>query len=110
MNDRRMHGYANAITFDGETGMRRILTTLTLGSVLLSGCYVYPARERVVDREVVDQNGNVIERDRVYPDDGPPPPPRVEVVPVAPYFGAVWVPGLWYRGPHRWYWTRGHWR
>jgi hypothetical protein len=90
--------------------MRGTLAALTLGSVLLSGCYIYPVRERVVDREVVDQNGYVVERERVYAHDVPPPP-RVEVVPVAPYFGAVWVQGFWALGHHhRWFWVPGHWR
>lgn len=40
-----------------------------------------------------------------------PPPARVEVIGVAPYRGAVWVPGHWvysrYRG--EWFWVRGYW-
>ena len=82
--------------------MRRTLTALTIGSALLSGCHFYVGPPVVVHREVV-------ERERVYEDDVPPPA-RVEVVPVAPYFGAVWIPGYWARGyHHRWFWVRGHW-
>lgn len=39
----------------------------------------------------------------------PPPAARVEVRPVSPYAGAVWVPGhwAWRRGHH--VWVNGHW-
>jgi hypothetical protein len=40
-----------------------------------------------------------------------PPPPRVEVIPVAPYPDAVWVHGYWYRGGGGgWVWMRGYYR
>jgi hypothetical protein len=39
-----------------------------------------------------------------------PPPARVEVIGVAPYRGAVWVPGHWARGRYDWIWASGHWR
>jgi len=58
---------------------------------------------------VVDPYGNVIERDRIV-EDGPPLPPRVEVVPVIPFPGAVWVRGYWVRDRHGWIWVRGRWR
>jgi len=38
------------------------------------------------------------------------PPARVEVVGVAPYYGAVWIPGHESRSYGQWYWIRGHWR
>jgi len=38
------------------------------------------------------------------------PPRRVEVIGVAPYRGAVWVPGHWVRGRYDWVWVRGYWR
>lgn len=83
---------------------------LTLGSVAVAGCYSAPPPPRhVVEREVVDPYGRVVERDR-YVVDGPPPPDEVEVVPVRPYYGAVWVRGYWLRGRHRWHWVPGHWR
>ena len=40
-----------------------------------------------------------------------PPPARVEIVPVRPFYGAVWIPGHW--APARyggWVWVRGYWR
>jgi hypothetical protein len=39
-----------------------------------------------------------------------PPARRVEVIGVAPYRGAVWVPGHWVRGRYDWVWVRGYWR
>ena len=39
-----------------------------------------------------------------------PPAHRVEVIGVAPYRGAVWVPGRWVRGRYDWVWVRGYWR
>ncbi len=39
-----------------------------------------------------------------------PPAPRVEVIGVAPYRSAVWVPGHWVRGRYDWVWIRGRWR
>ena len=39
-----------------------------------------------------------------------PPARRVEVIGVAPYRGAVWVPGHWVRGRYDWVWVSGHWR
>ena len=37
-----------------------------------------------------------------------PPAPRVEVVPAAPYEGAVWAPGYWEWRDHRHFWIDGH--
>ena len=39
-----------------------------------------------------------------------PPARRVEVIGVAPYRGAVWMPGHWARGRYDWVWVRGYWR
>jgi hypothetical protein len=38
------------------------------------------------------------------------PRPRVEVNGVAPYRGAVWVPGHYVRAHREWVWVRGYWR
>jgi len=37
-----------------------------------------------------------------------PPAPQVEVRPVEPYGGAVWIEGHWY-WRDRWVWVPGHW-
>ena len=38
-----------------------------------------------------------------------PPPPQVEVVPVAPGPDYYWVPGYWYWGGRGWLWIGGRW-
>ncbi len=42
----------------------------------------------------------------------PPPPAEVEVIPAAPFEGAIWVDGAWEWHPrhHRYYWRHGYWR
>lgn len=40
---------------------------------------------------------------------GPPPEPVVEVVPVIPFPGAVWLGGYWGYGGRGWAWNRGYW-
>jgi hypothetical protein len=63
--------------------MRRMITAALFCTLLTSGCVVVA---------------------------GPPPPP-VEVVPVAPYPGAVWVGGYYVRGGGGHYvWVHGHYR
>jgi hypothetical protein len=45
------------------------------------------------------------------PQDIPPPPAaQVEVVPVAPGPGFIWVGGEYAWGGGGWYWAPGHWR
>lgn len=39
-----------------------------------------------------------------------PPPPRVEVVGMAPFVGAVWLPGRWiWHDDDSWRWRDGYW-
>lgn len=95
--------------------MKPLFAALGFGTLALAGCTVHhyepPPRDRVVERTVVDQNGNVVERDTIVEDGAPPPPARVEVVPVVPYPGAIWVGGHWVHYRHRgWIWVGGHWR
>jgi hypothetical protein len=40
---------------------------------------------------------------------GPPPPPRVEYVPVAPGPAYVWMPGYWSWHGRGYGWRGGHW-
>ncbi len=90
-----------------------LAATATLG--LTSGCVYYEhPRHRVVREEevVVDRP---VEREVIVEDDvryGPPPVARVEVIPIRPYFGAIWEPGHWWRHHrrHEWVWMPGHWR
>ena len=89
--------------------MRAMWIIPLLGALGVSGCVVAPPREHVVERDTVDQYGRVIARDRYVVDD-PPPAPLVEVVPVRPYLGAVWVGGYWGHEGRHWGWHRGYWR
>ena len=58
---------------------------------------------------------HVVVRQPVYAPTGPvvvtsePPPPRHEVVDVAPSAGHVWTPGYWTYQNNRWVWMPGHW-
>ena len=38
----------------------------------------------------------------------PPPPPYAEVIPVAPFVGAVWISGYWGWSSGRHHWVPGH--
>ena len=63
---------------------------LLAASALLGGCAVVPAPVPVADGDVYTTVA--------------PPTPQYEVVPVAPYVGAVWIGGYWnwYGGRHVW--------
>jgi hypothetical protein len=86
--------------------MRFTTTTLGLAGILLAGCYEEPPHERVVERHYdTAPSGQVTETDVVVD----PPANYVEVQPLAPYVGAVWVGGTYEeRGGHRYY-HRGYW-
>ena len=55
--------------------------------------------------------GSVVEASAPYVRPAPPAP-KVEVITVAPYPGAVWVPGHWQwrRRAREYVWILGHWR
>jgi hypothetical protein len=63
-------------------------------------------RERVVYSEGTSSDGAVVEEETVVDE---PPPPQVEVVGVAPWPGAFWIRGHYYRDHGRWAWRRGSW-
>lgn len=79
------------------------LSLVALAAASLSACVVAPHPRRVVYAEPIpagvgyEQPGVVV--------DIAPPAPYVEVVPVIPYAGAVWIGGYWgwYGGRHQWY-------
>ncbi|AZC19651.1 MULTISPECIES: YXWGXW repeat-containing protein [Pseudomonas] len=69
--------------------MYRVLQSLLIATLLgttLAGCVVAPAHPRR------------------------PPPPIVEVVPVAPAPGYHWVAGHYRWRADQWVWVPGHWR
>lgn len=75
-----------------KSHMRRAGLTLMLsGLIVLGGCVVAPPGYTVY---------------------GPaygPPPPREEVIGVAPVLGDVWISGFWLWGGDRYEWRPGHW-
>jgi len=84
-------------------GKAIILATLA-AALLTAGCVV---RERTYVRPVpvgaeVSVGGEVDVA-------GPPPPPVVETVTVAPDPSFVWIGGVYVWGGGGWRWERGHW-
>jgi hypothetical protein len=57
--------------------------------------------------------GNSVDREQAYRKgyyyDYPPPPARYEVLPPAPYAGAVWHPGYGVLDHGTWLWVHGYW-
>lgn len=77
---------------------RALLGSALITTLGLSACAVYPTGYGYGNNEVVA--GPVVRY--------APPPARVEVVGVAPFFGAVWLPGNWV-WRDRWVWNEGRW-
>lgn len=74
---------------------RLSLVSLALASLALSGCVVVPPRHYAGPPPVYGA--------------APAPAPYVEVVPVMPFAGAVWIAGYWnWSGGHR-HWVPGRW-
>jgi hypothetical protein len=70
--------------------------------LLLSACVVAPYPQRVVYSQPVPA-GQAVPYDSTVVVDVAPPAPYVEVVPVAPFAGAVWIGGYWgWNGRHQW--------
>lgn len=61
-------------------------------AALLGGCVVAP-----------------VEPGYAYTTYGSPPAVRYETVPVAPYAGYAWTPGIWLWGGSRYNWRPGYW-
>lgn len=74
--------------------IRMAALAAALSSLALSGCVVAPAQSPYV---------------RVEPVLVAPPPPRVEVVSVAPYPGYIWIGGYWTWQGRGHQWMPGHW-
>lgn len=78
--------------------IHRVAKTLTAASLglILSACVVVPT-----PHSSYPSSG-------VYAD-APSPAPRYEVVPVAPFLGAIWIGGYWNRHGGRHMWVPGRW-
>lgn len=77
----------------------RIGAVSLIAALGLSACVVAPASRRAaypVEEVVVEANV-------------PPPAPYTEVIPAAPYSGAVWVGGYWGWSSGRHAWVPGRW-
>jgi hypothetical protein len=68
-------------------------SAIALGGILSAGCVVGPSQPYYVSEPVMVG----------------PPPPRVEVIGVAPAPGYFWIDGYWgWNGRHH-EWRQGHW-
>lgn len=76
-----------------------VLGIATLAGSLVTGCYSHRAYEPVV---TTSPTGEVLVTQE-------PPPPRQEVIGVAPTAEHVWVKGYWAFQNRRWVWMPGHW-
>ena len=79
-----------------------VLVSLLLASAL-SGCYIVPARPYYGGEQ--RQPGYAYEA----PIPEGPPPPRDEVIGVAPALGWLWLGGYWGWNLGRQVWIGGHW-
>ena len=77
----------------------RMATVCAAAAVVLSACVVapYPQQRQVIYPQPAANYGDVMVG-------VPPPAPYVEVVPAAPFVGALWITGYWgwSQGRHQW--------
>jgi hypothetical protein len=78
------------------------LTIVVLSALLLSACVVAPYRPGPGPYGY-DSYGPDVAVTTVAP-----PPPYAEVIPVAPFLGAVWISGYWGWSGGRHHWVGGH--
>jgi hypothetical protein len=84
------------------------LAIAVLASAALSACVIAPPQPQPVvysTYPVYAQPGQPPETVIVGV---APPPAQVEVIPVVPYVGALWVSGFWGWNGGRHYWAPGH--
>ena len=86
----------------------RLLIAALAATLSLSACVIAPYPRRVVYAEPVPANGASYEQPGVVVDVAPPAP-YVEVVPVIPYPGAIWIGGYWGWNGGRHQWVPGRW-
>ena len=75
------------------------LAALTLALAAALGCVVAPAYPRYPAGGYNDGAVSSV-----------PPPPRYEVIGVAPHPGWFWIGGYWTWRAHRHHWVDGHWQ
>ncbi len=73
-----------------------------LATALVAGCVVVPAPRPVMVRPAPGYDEGVMV-------DTAPPAPYAEVVPLAPFAGAVWIGGYWGWSGGRHHWVGGRW-
>ena len=78
------------------------LLIVSASAAMLSACVVAPYPQRVVYAQPVPVEESIVV-------DVAPPAPYVEVVPVMPYAGAIWIGGYWGWRGGRHYWVPGRW-
>jgi hypothetical protein len=90
----------------------RLLIVAPLSAVLLSACVVAPYPQRVVYSQPVpvgQPQYQPVPADSTVVVDVAPPAPYVEVVPVAPFVGGIWIGGYWGWNGGRHVWVPGRW-
>ena len=89
------------------------LVSVAAGALALSACVVAPyPRQVAYGGPVYGQpgyGGPVVEDGATIVVDVAPPAPYVEVVPVLPYPGALWIGGYWGWQSNRHAWVPGRW-
>ena len=89
----------------------RLLVVLPAAATLLSACIVAPYPHRAVYSQPVPVGVRPVpyyDADEVVVDVAPPAP-YVEVVPLIPFAGAVWIGGYWGWRGGRHAWVGGRW-
>src|SRR5882724_10811369 len=83
-----------------KTQAINVVAIAAVAGFLASGCFTQ--REVVRAPVAIAPTGPIVVSSE-------PPPPRQEVVGVAPSAEKVWTPGYWSFTNNRWVWMPGHW-
>ena len=95
----------------------KTMAVIALATAALSGCIIAPPRHVVVQSapqpqpQVLYNSYPVYEQQpagAVVYNNAPPPPAQVEVIPAAPFYGAVFINGYWGWNSGRHQWVPGH--
>jgi hypothetical protein len=85
-----------------KTQAVKFLLMSVAAGLLAAGCYTHERHVVVRQPVAYPPTGQVVVSSE-------PPPPRHEVVGVAPSGTHVWTPGYWAYQNNRWVWIPGHW-